>query len=271
MIDQIETSNRRLFHVGTGPLNHTEPGRTHTRESRLKKLIIPFRMVVDRSETKKEKNNYGKLEEHADLIPSQNGHTGQETKDEPSSNMLSILAPLVSGIQKLRPQIDSVHPRPPHLSQRFTEICVLLENLLNVLKEQSYQEGADDHELEMRSLMLSALSRKIMIERQAIDIPQTISPFTPRSLNPFILHASSLTPSPLTQLKSSKGASTSRAIPAFGSKINTAAQPYSSFIGGAQSSLWTTNVIRLGSFQNSLLFSPSPVAVDRLLHRKRNV
>ena len=39
---------------------------------------------------------------------------------------------------------------------------------------------------------------------------------------------------------------------------------FSAFVGGAQSSLWATN-IRLASFQNSLLFSPSPIAVRRIV------
>ncbi|ORX36736.1 hypothetical protein BD324DRAFT_651219 [Kockovaella imperatae] len=51
-----------------------------------------------------------------------------------------------------------------------------------------------------------------------------------------------------------------------GANVNPPAHPGSfyAFVGGAQSSLWATNV-RLASFQNSLLFSPSPIAVRRVV------
>jgi hypothetical protein len=143
--------------------------------------------------------------------------------------------------------------------------------------------GAHNHDLEMTSLMLDALVKKIEHERGAVyrlsvtescdetddsDWEETVvgeaelvqikkgadgSPLLPTTKKPFVLHSTSIT-------LSARRGSENRPIPAGAAQAVAPGNGHSSLVGGVQPT-WSRNVIRLGSYQNSLIFSPSPVAV----------
>lgn len=221
-------------------------------KSRLSNFTSPFRLVRSRSQKKR----YDKVEEQTGLLSARRDSDDSDQalldQDDPASHLLAVLAPLVSGIQRLGPRTTGQND----VAGLFDEVCKTLKALIVELKGE--ESGGDEHDLEMRSLMLSALVKKVQAERHSITIA---SPLAAKSLNPFVFHATSLSNASIKPIPFSKP------IPVIG-KTGGALAPYSSFAGGAPSSTWAMSVIRLGSFQNSMLFSPSPVAVRKLVAGK---
>jgi len=242
-------------------------------------LTAPFRLVRQRCQ----KKTYANIDEQIGLLASRrdsadSNQTLVEEQDvDPASQMLTVLAPLVSGLQKLRLRIPA---QTDEVMKQYEEVCGNLKVLIVELEGSKGTEG-DEHDLEMRSLMLSALLKKVQAERQAITTASqvqakhkanstttltTTSPSAPKFNNPFVLHATSVN---LTRkyLAPTQRVSVSKTIPSI---VGAAGPPppYSSFVGGAQSSTWAMNIIRLGSFQNSMLFSPSPIAVRKIVTGK---
>ncbi|WWD17387.1 hypothetical protein CI109_101828 [Kwoniella shandongensis] len=165
----------------------------------------------------------------------------------------------------------------------------------------STDKQVDKLDLEMKTLMLQALIKKVQFEQDrlrsfrpmatpvmAVDPLSHPSPY-PRapsiptksgaapsfSRNPFILQATNLPllasqsashPSPSAPIKITRPITPSLEVE---DEINLSdrsgkAPQYSSFVANSQSSAtWAMNVVRLGSFQASALFSPSPIAVRR--------
>ena len=242
------------------------------------KFTSPFRLPRSRSHRKK----YELLDDSCALLASRrDSFTSDETlvgdDSDLTGTLLSSLAPLISGVQRLAPRIHGLHPPCPEAQRAFETAC---DKVLDLIVElQGHHGGGDEHDLEMRGLMLAALSRKIEVEKGSIRRLSTstaasstsnsssslasdtstkvVTPFVPASKNPFILHAASI------NLSSSRTSIPGKAIPINDGIHGQVPGGYSSFVGGAQSSTWAMNVIRLGSFQNSMLFSPSPIAMIR--------
>ena len=232
-------------------------------------LTAPFRLVRSRSQKKRDDT----IDEKTRLLAHRDSLISDETPDEdehddPASYLLRVLAPLVSSVQRIGPRIGSLGlSRVGDVVKLFDDICGKLEQVITKLQGESDQSAYEvgegvmhDHDLEMRNLMLSALLKKVQAERSSITISSALAP---KSVDPFILHATSL------HLRPKNRVSTSVSIPLMGNgRGPRPSPPYSSFVTGAQSSIWTANVIRLGSFQNSALFSSSPVAVRKLIGGK---
>ena len=193
-------------------------------------------------------------------------------RTETASDLLAILAPVVSSTQRLSARIrtDGLDPSD------FAQICKELLEVLRKCQRQD-EDDTDEHDLEMRDLLLEALIKKVQTELSAVESLSASAPVSPRrtdSLNPF---ASPITPTftvrPMTF--SAAGRSISEDSPLY--PLNThspfvlhsaslkspaRARPISA-PGGTPQASWLRDVVRLGSYQASALFSPSPVAVHR--------
>ena len=210
------------------------------------------------------KKKYDKIEEQRGLLSSRRESADSDETmadtDETASDLLVVLAPLVSSLQHLSLRLTSAAPcATDAVFHDFVALCDLLDGFIAELQSGSPEE--DDHDFEMRALMLSALSKKVHAEQDsARRSSMTASPLVVKPSNPFVLHATSIRKS------STKAIASAKSIPS--AVGGSPPPPYSSFVGGAQTSSWAKNVIRLGSFQNSALFTPSPVAVRRLIGGK---
>lgn len=253
----------------------------------LAKVSTPFRLVRSRTQGK----TYGKMDESRSLISDDRrgsadsdatlvgSDPGADTVGYSADQLLEVLAPLVSALQRLTPRLDTADP-PRDLLRHHHLICekltTLFDDVVRLHGNHSEQtDSRDEHDLEMSSLMLDALRKKVDSERFAtqprgalivreVEVQETVieqqragqeSPLLPVSKNPFIVHPTSIA------LSSSRRSSVSSNVP-----IGEKAIPpgtYSSFLAGGQQT-WAKNVIRIGSYQNSMLFSPSPVAVRPL-------
>lgn len=179
--------------------------------------------------------------------------------DNPASSLLTMLAPVISNLQQLGIRITALSPPSYSLLTTFKTLCAELEQLLDGLKssgrtaEMTEEGKVYDHDQEMRTLLLKALSRKVQIERErTLPPPIALAPSptsTTAKANPFVVHSSTL--------MSGRKKTTSKPIG------GPATQSGPSALGGQ--SMWRANVFRVGSYQASMLFSPSPVAVKRPL------
>jgi hypothetical protein len=261
----------------------------------LSRMTAPFRRARARSQ----QNKYDKMEETKSLLSDRRGSadsdttliedslfsdlepvpTGPSGAPDAAGQILEILAPIIGSLQRLTPRLETVQHDGAKLSHDLDALCEQTLDLLDELTEKTSTRGPykDEHDLEMTSLMLDALRKKVEKEqmsmqrssslevdytetehtdsdgederaRQVIDRREVNSgPLLPASRNPFIVHSTSIA------LSSTRRSSvTGKAVP-------IGMGPSTAFAGNQQS--WTQNVIRLGSFQNSMLFSPSPVAV----------
>lgn len=238
-------------------------------KSRFSRLTSQLRFVRKRSA----KSCIDTPDENQRLLDARRGSAqSDETlveSDDTASDLLDVLGPLVATLQRLRARIalQSKVGQQSILTQA-EEVCALLLRLIEDQQttDHSSTVDKDDHDVEMRSLMLSALLKKVTFEQTSFQhlqtssspgtIPLVLAPraastlLIPTPLNPLIFHQNSLTrPLNLAQPRS----------------IPIANQSYLGFAGNAQQSAWAANVIRLGSYQNSLLFSNSPVAVRRMV------
>jgi hypothetical protein len=210
-----------------------------------------------------------------------------KVEEDTATLLLSLLAPLVATLQRLGGVIrDAQGGADDTALKTFTRCCEDLKVKVEGYKHSKVDDRIDPHDLEMKTLLLDALLKKIENERTSIEastithlLPPVISQSRRASIesdssitlstrresdeNPLILHS--------TAVLSTNGRSITppaqvRAVPigiGIGIGIgNTGVYP--SFANaGQQTGFGLSNVFRLGSFQNSLLFSPSPVAVRR--------
>ena len=311
----VRNARERLISKPNSPIFDTphkvvDP-KIRTSPTRMFKVTTPFRLVRSKIQRK---NSYQIMEEERLLPDRRDSGSSDETlvnDDDPAGYLLSILAPLIAGIQRISTKLNPFGQQFDVIDG-FDRLCSKTLDLLVELKEDADEEGLRKDDLEMKSLMLSALIRKVEAEsfkkrshaqrRPSLIIPmllnsarsspgvssvpchsETPTPLTLQSENPFVIHASSLSLSSpngrvrkdlsedqdrnadidlVTRPTINRIGSSSRGIPI--ARAGGLGGTFANFVGGAQSSLWATN-IRLGSFQNSLLFSPSPIAVRQVL------
>ncbi|WVQ80642.1 hypothetical protein IAT38_002747 [Cryptococcus sp. DSM 104549] len=214
-----------------------------------------------------------------------------------AGELLALLAPVVSTLQRLGIRFATLSAQMAEdnlLPARaaFLDGCHQLSDLLASLRpptlpppndRQSSVTTAmpvpsvcDPQEHEMCSLMLDALARKVQVEQDKLDklrgdgsYHSVASPTSSR--NPFVIHAA--TPSSTTISATANGTRRGSApsapvkigAPAPGGPGMADGVSYRSFMAGSQQSTWATHVVRLGSFQASALFTPSPIAVRRMV------
>lgn len=199
-----------------------------------------------------------------------------ERVDDPAGELLALLAPVISTLQRLGIKISShVHILPSAeyagLKDHYLKACNAMLSLLNQLQSlyssvKARRSSLVDTEdgLEMRTLMLEALIKKIKAEQAQF---RTLPTVPASSHNPFVVHAASLQKP--DQRPSERRASTvqSNPIKITPAQVTLPNEEISnrSFIPNAQQSSWAMNIVRLGSFQASALFSPSPIAVRKLV------
>lgn len=203
----------------------------------------------------------------------------EERVDDPVGGaLLALLAPAISTLQRLGINIFShVHALRPAeydvLRDHYVEACNAMLSLLNQLqspqpsvkaRKSSFIDTEDG--LEMRTLMLEALIKKIKAEQaQFKSSPKVPTP----SHNPFVVHAASLQNPDQRPSERRACASTvqSNPIKITPSQVTLTNEEISnrSFIPYPQQSSWAMNVVRLGSFQASALFTSSPIAVRKLV------
>ena len=241
-----------------------------------------------RGRSRTQKKTYSQLDETRSLISDRRGSADTVESDdtlvatEPAditSYLLEILAPLISALQPLTPKIVDQKPISKCVAESHDGLCEEVVDLVDELKATVLEDGRDrdDLDLEMARLMLDALCKKIKKEqaivRELMEDEQSQEtlvasdgdaklsatpkcPLLPISRNPFILHSTSI---PLAARRVSE----TNNRPIIGFAPIPAAGTYVGYVSGAQQT-WARNVIRLGSYQNSMLFSPSPVAVRPL-------
>ncbi|KAK4684533.1 hypothetical protein P7C73_g5639, partial [Tremellales sp. Uapishka_1] len=188
---------------------------------------------------------------------------------DPATFLLALLAPVVSALQKLSPK-SRLHPATPELRDRFKDLCdrviYIIEGLEN---EQPSFAGEDVHETEMRQRMLSALKRKVVDEQLSLQPAlETMFPLAPQpTRNPFVLHSATIHLHPA--IRTTHPPTAAKSIPPVPKVVrfdcHTPGSSYRSFVGSSQLTSWSSNIVRLGSFQASALFTPSPIAVKRVV------
>lgn len=194
-----------------------------------------------------------------------------------AGELLVLLAPVISAIQRLGIKISShVHALLPAefdaLRDHYLEACnAMLSALTKLQSPQSYVKARRNpfldtgDGLEMRTLMLEVLIKKIKAEQARFRFLSTT--FT-SSNNPFVVHAAASLQNP-DQRPSERHASTvqSNSIKIIPAQVTPPNGEISSrsFIPSPQQSSWAMNIVRLGSFQASALFTPSPIAVRKLV------
>lgn len=200
-----------------------------------------------------------------------------ERVHDPGGELLMLLAPVISTIQRLGIKISShVHALLPAefdaLRDHYLDACNAMLSVLNKLQSpQSYAKARTssfldtENGLEMRTLMLEALIKKIKAEQARFRFwPTTLT----SSNNPFVVHAAASLQNP-DQKQSERRASTvqSNPIKIVPPQVSLPNGEISSrsFIRSPQQSSWAMNIVRLGSFQTSALFTPSPIAVRKLV------
>ena len=235
-----------------------------------------------------QKKTYSQLDETRSLISDRRGSADTVDSDdtlvatepaEITSHLLDSLAPLISALQTLTPKIVHYQPTSKCVAESHDELCEEMVELVDELKATVLEDGSDrdDLDLEMARLMLDALCKKItkeqVIVRELMEDEQSQEtlvasdgdaklsanpecPLLPTSSNPFVLHSASI---PIAARRVSE----TNNRPIIGFAPIPAAGTYVGYVSGAQQT-WARNVIRLGSYQNSMLFSPSPVAVRPL-------
>lgn len=194
---------------------------------------------------------------------------------DPADELLVLLAPVISTIQRMGIKISSrVHALLPAeydvLRDHYLEACNAMLSALNKLQSpQSYVKARrssfvdTEDDLEMRTLILEALIKKIKAEQARFRfLPTTLI----SSHNPFVVHAAASLQNP-DQRPSGRRASTvqSNPITIVPAQVTLPNGEISSrsFIRSPQQSSWAMNIVRLGSFQASALFTPSPIAVRK--------
>lgn len=202
---------------------------------------------------------------------------------DPAGEPLVLLAPVICTIQRLGIKISShVHALLPAeydaLRDHYLEACNAMLRVLNKLQSpQSYVKARSssfvdtEDDLEMRTLMLEALIKKITAEQTRFRfLPTTLT----SSHNPFVVHAAASLENqdqrPSERCASTVQSNPIKIVPAQVTLPNGEISS-KSFIRSPQQSSWAMNIVRLGSFQSSALFTPSPIAVRKLVEDARKV
>lgn len=208
-----------------------------------------------------------------------------KAEEDTATVLLALLAPLVTSMQKLGAAIrHSSGIIDEEVLQTFSICCEDLQIRMEGYKHSEPDDGIDPHDLEMKTLLLDALIKKIETERtsmpamsahlqppvcasrrssSASDVSSILSPRRESDACPLILHSSAVLG---MNRRSITPPHQRKAVPiGIGMGIgigfgNNGAYP--SFANAGQQT-GLSDIFRLGSFQNSLLFSPSPVAVRR--------
>lgn len=179
----------------------------------------------------------------------------------PTNELLAVLAPLIASLQRLglSPDLESHGAGALELRLQYIDVCDEVRALLLDLQEQDDNEK---DELEMRSLLLVALLKKVHAEKAKHRSPLACIEAT----DPFILHRNSNT-------RSSGGSGSTRRI-SVGSKA-IAGPPSRGSVDSNESAneeylreskaTWQMHVHKIASFQSSALFSNSPVAARKPL------
>ncbi|GFZ44053.1 hypothetical protein JCM24511_01774 [Saitozyma sp. JCM 24511] len=244
--------------------------------------------TIKRATTRKNSGSgggYREIEEDRSLLSRRGSDDSDVTLvDKDSAGiLLGALAPLVSTLQKLGLGLSALDlEADDKLSHSFEAVCGQLGGLLSNLREQERGDRPEsEDDFDMTALLLEALRKKVQAERCRLEPPNSTAPtratplsppsLTPsQSQNPFILHAPSLSRGSATRSSLSKPITPAPSVSA-GSPApaqNNAGPPgfsYAGFVGGSQSNWRVNNVFRLGSYQASMLFSPSPIAVRKLV------
>lgn len=180
---------------------------------------------------------------------------------------LALLAPLVATIQRLSPVVRTIAEKD--IRTAFLQRCEELTDLLMELKKEAlfsppaydasgFPADADDDD--MRVLLLTALHRKVLLESSRCAAPVSAGTGSlavkADAFNPFVFHSTTRTVSSGTALR------TPSPPKAIAPALRVTEGEFSNFMGHSQQT-WRANVHRLGSFQASALFSPSPIAVNR--------
>jgi hypothetical protein len=180
-----------------------------------------------------------------------------EDRDD-ATILLSLLAPLIARLQKLGKGIRELGTISEGTSYMFTTCSQGLEKKIEGYRTCG-SNAEDPHDLEMKTLLLDALSKKIQQEKPITIPTMKSSPPLPDD-SPTILHSSGVLSSERRSITPPSQSKTGVPIGA-GIGIGQVGM-YPSFTSATiQQQAGLSNVFRLGSFQNSMLFSPSPVAV----------
>lgn len=179
----------------------------------------------------------------------------------------------------------------------FAVCCTELEKRLELYTHTQQRSSAgagagdeaDPHDVEMKRLLLAALAKKVETERTitTVPVPVPATPSPPLSLSrsesnsnsnpkyPLVLHSSNVLDPPdsrRSSLTPPSRISESRSIPISAPSADLHPHQHQNHLGPAYPNfadagqhVGLSNVFRLGSFQNSLLFSQSPIAVRQPL------
>ncbi|WVQ67766.1 uncharacterized protein L199_005971 [Kwoniella botswanensis] len=211
-----------------------------------------------------------------------------------AENILKELAQPISNLQRYSNRIHHLNftnreykkDDTEELIDMFKTICTRLIDLLESLKISSRdksifdndhvsdQKDEDNGEMEMRHLMIQALIKKINIELTRFSSPTpSFSLNSSMTKNPFIFHSSSLSSNltaPSSICTSETGYDGEILIsPVVSQRRESLSTPrpikmtHRYHLDSEQSN-WAQNIIRLGSYQASWLFSNTPIAVRKL-------
>ncbi|WVR07131.1 hypothetical protein IAU60_004172 [Kwoniella sp. DSM 27419] len=206
-----------------------------------------------------------------------------------ADSLLNTLAPVVSELQRLAPQVISYLQRglDSPLGVQFTDICVELLDIVNEIRQQA-REVTDcrpkqqehfsnvlmSHDQDMRDLLLAALTTKVEREYERLTAIKGLPAVVTPPDDPFVLHSTSLPALPRAN-RATRGSTPIKIGPGsmassdFDTNTDTDSASITLINGSSSSHLypaqgsqgWARNLVRLGSYQASLLFSNSPVAV----------
>ncbi|RSH87479.1 hypothetical protein EHS25_003389 [Saitozyma podzolica] len=218
-----------------------------------------FTSTIKRATTRKNSGSgggYREIEDDRSLLSRRGSDDSDVTLVEGDSAglLLGVLAPLVSTLQKLGLGLSAVElEADDKLSHSFEAVCGQLEGLLANLREQEKGDrSASEDDFDMPALLLEALRKKVQAERDRLESPNSPTPTRSAPLS-----APSLTPS--------QSQNPFILLPLLSGIADPPGFSYAGFVGGSQSNWRVNNVFRLGSYQASMLFSPSPIAVRRLV------
>ncbi|ODO09774.1 hypothetical protein I350_01991 [Cryptococcus amylolentus CBS 6273] len=199
-------------------------------------------------------------------------------QEDSAGELLATLAPVIAALQhlgiKLRTHTEMLRGNGDYTSVKdsFLAACESVVTLLLELESPNgHVEGQPDSladvgqdNLEMRSLMLEALKKKVKTEQHRLSTASFASPQRSPTHDPFAVHSAS---SPYGRSRKG-GVGVTKSVPIKISAVGggqAGEVAYRSFMANSQQSAWAINAVRLGSFQASALFTPSPVAVRRLV------
>ncbi|WWC70293.1 uncharacterized protein I206_104243 [Kwoniella pini CBS 10737] len=231
------------------------------------------------------RKKYDNIDEKELLITSfrRNSNDSNKTLYIDSEIILKEISPLIRKLQKINSSlyIQRYSTNKEEEIHLFKKICEEIIKLLDSLKFNTIMnrfdnddddDEEDDDADEMRNLLISTLKKKIQNEINQLNSIYSLSSFNSfnnqnQNQNPFIIHSTSI-----SNLKSQKNRRESQSI-----KIHKTPDISScSFSDNSDqkylqsSSNWAQNLIKIGSYQASLLFTNSPIIIRKLNHHYEN-